>query len=92
VTIEPAAVTASSPTVTAPYTDTALATAVAAVTGHGPSVSPYDDHATLDADGFTVACADGRFKVTRVQPADGKKIEAGEWATSANVAKGAIFT
>ena len=27
-----------------------------------------------------MVCADGRFKVTRVQPADGKKIEAGEWA------------
>ncbi|HEX3439032.1 MAG TPA: methionyl-tRNA formyltransferase [Pseudolabrys sp.] len=46
----------------------------------------------VEADGITVVCADGRFKVTRVQPADGKKIEAGEWATSANVAKGAIFT
>ena len=34
----------------------------------------------IDADGFTVVCADGRFKVTRVQPADGKKIGAGEWA------------
>ena len=36
--------------------------------------------AAVEADGFTVVCADGRFKVTRVQPADGKKIEAGEWA------------
>ncbi len=34
----------------------------------------------VEADGFTVVCADGRFKVTRVQPADGKKIDAGEWA------------
>ena len=42
--------------------------------------------AAVDADGFTVVCADGRFKVTRVQPADGKKIEAGEWAKSANLA------
>src|SRR5512134_6704 len=42
----------------------------------------------VGADGFTVVCADGRFKVTRVQPADGKKIEAGEWATSANLATG----
>ena len=40
----------------------------------------------VEADGFTVVCADGRFKVTRVQPADGKKIEAGEWAKSANLA------
>jgi methionyl-tRNA formyltransferase len=46
----------------------------------------------VEADGFTVVCADGRFKVTRVQPADGKKIEAGEWAKSANVAIGAKFT
>jgi methionyl-tRNA formyltransferase len=40
----------------------------------------------VDGDGFTVVCADGRFKVTRVQPADGKKIDAGEWVKSANVA------
>src|SRR6266403_828964 len=26
----------------------------------------------IEPDGFTVVCADGRFKVTRVQPADGK--------------------
>jgi hypothetical protein len=29
--------------------------------------------------------------VTRVQPADGKKIEAGEWAKSANLAVKARF-
>ena len=45
----------------------------------------------VDADGFTVVCADGRFKVTRVQPADGKKIEAGEWIKTANLKTGAIF-
>ena len=45
--------------------------------------------AAVEADGFTVVCADGRFKVSRVQPADGKKIEAGEWAKSAGVAAGA---
>jgi methionyl-tRNA formyltransferase len=39
-----------------------------------------------------VVCADGRFKVTRVQPADGKKIGAGEWAKSANLAVKARFT
>ena len=44
---------------------------------------------TVIADGFIAVCADGRFKVTRVQPADGKKIEAGEWAKSAGVAAGA---
>src|ERR1700760_267726 len=43
----------------------------------------------VDADGFTVVCADGRMKVTRVQPADGKKIDAGEWASSAKLAAGA---
>jgi methionyl-tRNA formyltransferase len=45
----------------------------------------------VESDGFTVVCADGRFKVTRVQPADGKKVEAGEWAASANLAKGKIL-
>ena len=43
----------------------------------------------VEPDGFTVVCADGRFKVSRVQPADGKKIEAGEWASSAGLAAGA---
>ena len=43
----------------------------------------------VEADGFTVVCADGRFKVTRVQPADGKKVDAGEWASSAKLATGA---
>jgi methionyl-tRNA formyltransferase len=41
--------------------------------------------AMVEADGFTVVCADGRFKVTRVQPADGKKVDAGEWLKSANL-------
>jgi methionyl-tRNA formyltransferase len=45
----------------------------------------------VEADGVTVVCADGRFKITRVQPPDGKKIEAGEWAASANLATGARF-
>ena len=43
----------------------------------------------VEADGFIVVCADGRFKVTRVQPADGKKIDAGEWAKSSGLAAGA---
>ena len=46
----------------------------------------------VEADGFTVVCADGRFKVTRVQPADGKKIDAGEWVASAKPAVGTRFT
>lgn len=48
--------------------------------------------ADVAADGFTVVCADGRFKVTRVQPEGGKKIDAGEWAKGANLAKGAILS
>jgi len=39
-----------------------------------------------------VVCADGRFKVTRVQPADGKKLDAGEWAGSAKLATGTRLT
>jgi methionyl-tRNA formyltransferase len=47
--------------------------------------------ALVEDDGFTVVCADGRFKVTRVQ-ADGPKVGGGEWAKSANLAVGARFT
>jgi methionyl-tRNA formyltransferase len=46
---------------------------------------------SVAADGVTVVCADGRFKITRVQPADGKKVDAGEWAKSADVAVKARF-
>jgi len=46
----------------------------------------------VEADGFTVVCADGRFKISRVQPEGGKKIDAAEWTKSANVAVGARFT
>ena len=42
-------------------------------------------------DGFTVVCADGRIKVTRVQ-ADGPKVGAGEWAKAANLSTGARFS
>jgi methionyl-tRNA formyltransferase len=45
----------------------------------------------FDADGITVACADGRIKITRVQ-ADGPKVGAGEWAAAAKIEKGARFT
>jgi methionyl-tRNA formyltransferase len=38
--------------------------------------------------GFTVVCADGRFQVLRVKPADGGKVAAGEFVKSANVAVG----
>src|ERR1700693_4136448 len=46
----------------------------------------------VESDGFTVVCADGRFKVSRVQPADGKKIDAGEFVKAAKLATGARFT
>ena len=46
----------------------------------------------VEADGFTVVCADGRMKITRVQPPEAKKVDAGEWAASVNLAKGARFT
>jgi methionyl-tRNA formyltransferase len=46
----------------------------------------------VESDGFTVVCADGRFKVTRVQPADGKKVEAAEWLKTANLATGTRLT
>jgi methionyl-tRNA formyltransferase len=37
-------------------------------------------------------CADGRFKVTRVQPDGAKKIDAAEFVTTAKLATGARFT
>jgi methionyl-tRNA formyltransferase len=43
----------------------------------------------VEADGFTVACADGRIKVLRVKPADGSKIGAGEYAAAAGLVAGA---
>src|SRR5690606_16098677 len=45
----------------------------------------------VEDDGFTVVCADGRMKVTRVQPDGGKKVDAGEWAKSVGLAKGNIL-
>ena len=42
----------------------------------------------VDADGFTVVCADGRFKITRVQPDGGKKIDAAEFISTAKLAAG----
>ena len=45
----------------------------------------------VDADSFTVVCADGRFKVTRVQPDGGKKIDASEFINSTKLATGARF-
>jgi methionyl-tRNA formyltransferase len=45
-----------------------------------------------DADSITVVCADGRFKITRLQPPDGKKMSADEWAASANLAPKTRFS
>ena len=45
----------------------------------------------IDGDGFTVVCADGRFKVSRVQ-ADGPKIAAGEFAAGAKLTPGMRFS
>src|SRR5262252_8422270 len=42
----------------------------------------------VDADGFVVACADGRIKVLRVKPADGPKAPAGEFAAAAKLTVG----
>jgi methionyl-tRNA formyltransferase len=44
-----------------------------------------------DADSFTVVCADGRIKVTRVKPADGAKMGAAEYTAAANVNAGTRF-
>jgi methionyl-tRNA formyltransferase len=43
-------------------------------------------------EGVTVVCADGRFLITRVRPADGGKMSAAEFASSANLAVGARLT
>src|SRR5882672_3668323 len=42
----------------------------------------------IAADGFSVVCADGRIKVTRVKPADGGKVPASEFANTVNLAQG----
>ncbi len=46
----------------------------------------------VDAEGFTVVCADGRIRVTRVKPADGPKAGAGEFAKAANLVLGTRLT
>ena len=46
----------------------------------------------VDANGFTVVCADGRIRVLRVKPADGGKVAAGEFAKTTGLATGARFT
>jgi len=46
----------------------------------------------IEADGFTVVCADGRIKVLRVKPADGGKAGAGEYAAAVGLVAGARFS
>src|SRR6185312_12524458 len=46
----------------------------------------------VEADGFTVVCADGRFKVARVQRDAGKQADAGEYAATVKLPAGARFT
>jgi methionyl-tRNA formyltransferase len=46
----------------------------------------------VDADSFTVVCADGRIKVLRVKPADGPKAGAGEYAAAAKITAGMRFS
>jgi methionyl-tRNA formyltransferase len=46
----------------------------------------------VEADGVTVVCADGRFKITRVQPEGAAKIAAGEWASATSLATGTRFS
>jgi methionyl-tRNA formyltransferase len=46
----------------------------------------------VEANGFTVVCADGRIQILRVKPADGGKVGAGEYAAAAKLAAGARFS
>jgi methionyl-tRNA formyltransferase len=45
----------------------------------------------IGPDGFTVVCADGRMRVTRVQPPDGPKTAAGDFATNSKLMPGKRF-
>jgi methionyl-tRNA formyltransferase len=45
----------------------------------------------VDAEGFTVVCADGRIKVMRVKPVDGGKVAAGDFAKATGLATGSRF-
>ena len=46
----------------------------------------------IDAESFTVACADGRIRVLRVKAADGGKVGAAEFAAAAKLAVGTRLT
>ncbi|GLK68300.1 methionyl-tRNA formyltransferase [Hansschlegelia plantiphila] len=62
-----------------------------------PAKSPKDiagklgEVAGVEQDGFLVVCADGRFKVTRVQPEGEAKAPAADYAKAAALEKGARF-
>lgn len=62
-----------------------------------PAKTPKDiagklgEVAGVEDDGFLVVCADGRFKVTRVQPDGEAKAAAGDFAKAAGLEKGARF-
>ena len=56
------------------------------VTGLGGAKGEVVD---IGADGFSVVCADGRLRVTRVRPAGGAKMGAGEWAAESGLRSGA---
>ena len=45
--------------------------------------------ASVGGDGFSVVCADGRLRVTRVRAAGGAKQGAGEWAAASGLVPGA---
>ena len=45
----------------------------------------------VDKDGFTVAVADGRIKILRVQPEGGPKQAASDYVTAASVTNGTRF-
>ncbi len=49
----------------------------------------YGEIVAVEADGFTVVCPDGRIKVTRVKPADGPKVGAGEFGAAARASPSA---
>jgi methionyl-tRNA formyltransferase len=59
-----------------------------ATTPRGIGGKPGEIVEVSDA-GFTVVCADGRIQVTRVKPADGAKMTAGEFVKAAHLAVGA---
>jgi len=64
------------------------------IPAHGPKGigGKMGEVVALDSESFTVACADGRIRVTRVKPADGSKVGAGEFAASIKLVTGTRLT